>query len=699
MLERVLVALLAGGHLLLEGVPGLAKTLTIRTLADALDASFRRIQFTPDLVPGDLVGTRIYRPDAAPSTPSSGPVFCNFLLADEINRAPAKVQSALLEVMQERQVTIGRESHPVPRPFLVMATQNPIESEGTYPLPEAQVDRFMMKVVVGYPSAGRGGRRSSSARCGPAAEVRADPRRRRPRGPPGRDAATSTSTRRSSPYAVAIVAATREPGRVRPARTSSGYIAFGASPRGSINLIHAARALALIRGRRYVIPGDVAELAPDVLRHRIVPQLHGPRRGGLGRSPCSTSSSRRSPRRGWSRRSGRHDRLPRDARGPRRGRPRVRAPGPTPEALLRALDVTIGRRIRGLVPGEFRAHDLGGGTELAQVRPYEPGDDVRRIDWNVTARTSVPHVRVHVPERSLTTWLVLDVSPSMTFGTADRRKADVAEGVALAVGHLSTQRGNRLGVLTFGGADDRRAPAARRPGRAAVAALAARGATRPTRRRAGRRRPPPPSGSSPAARPAAGSSCSSPTSAGPRDWLPAAGRRRGRATRCSPSRSATRARTQLPDVGELTLVDAETGREVRVDTSSRTLRHRFAEAAAAERASLATELRRLGVRHLVLSTSGELAPLAARPSSVSGGSSHDLRRPRAPARACCWSRPRSLLYLLVQRRRVALRRPVHQRGPAREPRARRPRAGGATCRRCCTSSPSPRSASRSPGRR
>ena len=154
MLERVLVALLAGGHLLLEGVPGLAKTLTIKTLADVLDASFRRIQFTPDLVPADLVGTRIYRPDRARFDTELGPVFANFLLADEINRAPAKVQSALLEVMQERQVTIGPETFAVPRPFLVMATQNPIESEGTYPLPEAQVDRFMMKVVVGYPTAG-----------------------------------------------------------------------------------------------------------------------------------------------------------------------------------------------------------------------------------------------------------------------------------------------------------------------------------------------------------------------------------------------------------------------------------------------------------------------------------------------------------------------------------------------------------------
>ena len=270
MLERVLVALLAGGHLLLEGVPGLAKTLTIRTLADALDASFRRIQFTPDLVPGDLVGTRIYRPDSGTFDTELGPVFCNFLLADEINRAPAKVQSALLEVMQERQVTIGQESHRVPSPFLVMATQNPIESEGTYPLPEAQVDRFLMKVVVGYPTpAEEAVVVERSLR--PAAEVR-----------PVLDVEGLALLQAATPgvyvdpaitaYAVAIVGATREPARYGQAALAQ-YIGFGASPRGSIGLIHAARALALIRGRRYVVPQDVADLARDVLRHRIVPSF------------------------------------------------------------------------------------------------------------------------------------------------------------------------------------------------------------------------------------------------------------------------------------------------------------------------------------------------------------------------------------------------------------------------------------------
>jgi MoxR-like ATPase len=270
MLERVLVALLSGGHLLLEGVPGLAKTLTIKTLADVLDASFRRIQFTPDLVPADLVGTRIYRPDRHGFDTELGPVFANFLLADEINRAPAKVQSALLEVMQERQVTIGPETFPVPRPFLVMATQNPIESEGTYPLPEAQVDRFMMKVVVGYPTAREESlvvERSLRPTPDVLPILTAD-------GLSELQAVTREVYVDGAivDYAVAMTGATRDPGAVGLPQVKP-YLAFGASPRGSINLVHAARALAVIRGRRYVIPSDVTELARDVLRHRIVPSF------------------------------------------------------------------------------------------------------------------------------------------------------------------------------------------------------------------------------------------------------------------------------------------------------------------------------------------------------------------------------------------------------------------------------------------
>jgi MoxR-like ATPase len=270
MLERVLVALLSGGHLLLEGVPGLAKTLTIKTLAEVLHGSFKRIQFTPDLVPADLVGTRIYRPDRGSFDTELGPVFCNFLLADEINRAPAKVQSALLEVMQERQVTIGPESFAVPRPFLVMATQNPIESEGTYPLPEAQVDRFMMKVVVGYPTreeeavvVERSLRAQAEVLPILTAEALAELQTLT------RDAYVDRTT---IDYAVALTAATRHPGAVGHPQIVP-YVSYGASPRGSINLVHAARALAVIRGRRYVLPSDVRELAPDVLRHRIVPSF------------------------------------------------------------------------------------------------------------------------------------------------------------------------------------------------------------------------------------------------------------------------------------------------------------------------------------------------------------------------------------------------------------------------------------------
>ena len=289
-------------------------------------------------------------------------------------------------------------------------------------------------------------------------------------------------------------------------------------------------------------------------------------------------------------------------------------PGPTPEVLIRALDLSVGRRIRGLVPGEYRAADLGGGFELAQVRPYEPGDDVRRIDWNVTARTTIPHVRVHVPGRAVTTWLVLDASASMTFGTADRRKADVAEGVAIAVGHLASQRGNRLGLVTFGGPADRRLPPAAGRRGLLAALVAARAAD-----------------VDPSVSVSEGAATTADALAfvngvaprgglvvlvsdlrGPRDWQgPIAGAAQQHHVLVVEIRDPRE--DVLPDVGDLTLVDGETGREVRVDTSSRSLRERFATAAADERASLETVLRRLGVGHAILSTHGNwLLALAAR---------------------------------------------------------------------------------------
>jgi MoxR-like ATPase len=267
MLERVFVALLSQGHVLLEGVPGLAKTLTVKAVSDVLGGTFKRIQFTPDLVPSDLVGTRIYRGDSGRFDTEIGPVFCNFLLADEINRAPAKVQSALLEVMQERQVTIGRDTLRVPDPFLVLATQNPIESEGTYPLPEAQLDRFMFKVVIDYPS----DREEVAVVDRSLADQAEVEQVLSPEllGAYQRRTQHVFVDRQVNEYAVALVSATRRPAEYGLEEIAP-YIEFGASPRGSINLVHGGRSLALLRGRNYVIPEDVRALAFDVLRHRLV---------------------------------------------------------------------------------------------------------------------------------------------------------------------------------------------------------------------------------------------------------------------------------------------------------------------------------------------------------------------------------------------------------------------------------------------
>jgi len=267
LLERMAIALLCGGHLLVEGVPGLAKTLAVKSLAAATSGQFQRIQFTPDLVPADLTGTRVYHQHSGEFQTQLGPVFTNLLLADEINRAPAKVQSALLEVMQEHQVTIGRETFPVPEPFLVMATQNPIESEGTYPLPEAQVDRFMMKVIVGYPTQAqehsiveRSLRPAEAIRemLTPADLIAMQERVREIYVDPA-----------VTEYAVRLVTATRHTFAAGLADMKP-YISYGASPRASIALVTGARALAFTRGREYALPEDVSELAFDVLRHRIV---------------------------------------------------------------------------------------------------------------------------------------------------------------------------------------------------------------------------------------------------------------------------------------------------------------------------------------------------------------------------------------------------------------------------------------------
>jgi MoxR-like ATPase len=272
LLERMFVALLARGHLLVEGVPGLAKTMAVKALAQSVGGDFHRIQFTPDLVPADVIGTRIYNQREGEFQVSLGPVFANLLLADEINRAPAKVQSALLEVMQERQVTIGRETFPAPDPFLVMATQNPIESEGTYPLPEAQVDRFMLKVLVGYPTPAEEFvvvERMTSAHESTAEVLTIEQLR-------GYQKAADAVYVDPAiiEYAVRLASATRDLTAVGLPELAK-YVSFGASPRASINLILAAKALAFMRGRDYVLPGDARDLARDVLRHRIVLSYEG----------------------------------------------------------------------------------------------------------------------------------------------------------------------------------------------------------------------------------------------------------------------------------------------------------------------------------------------------------------------------------------------------------------------------------------
>ncbi len=267
MIERLLIGLLTGGHVLLEGVPGLAKTLAVKTLAQSIQAGFARVQFTPDLLPADLTGTMIYNPQQATFAPKLGPIFANLILADEINRAPAKVQSALLEAMQERQVTIGDQSHPLPDPFLVLATENPIEQEGTYPLPEAQVDRFMLKLVVDYPS------REEERLILDRMTARREPSVRPVVGPAelasAREAVSMVYVDdKIKRYVIDLVVATRDPEGA--GLDIQELIQFGASPRATIFLVAAAKAHAFLRGRGFVTPEDVKAVALDVLRHRII---------------------------------------------------------------------------------------------------------------------------------------------------------------------------------------------------------------------------------------------------------------------------------------------------------------------------------------------------------------------------------------------------------------------------------------------
>ncbi len=444
LLERLLVALLARGHILVEGVPGLAKTLAVKSLAGAIGGQFHRVQFTPDLVPADIVGTRIYHQGSGEFQVSLGPVFTNLLLADEINRAPAKVQSALLEVMQEQQVTIGRETHPVPRPFLVMATQNPIESEGTYPLPEAQVDRFMMKVVVDYPSpteefviveraispapAGPGHRRrstSSNAMQAQVEQVYVDPA--------------------LIEYAVRLANATRRPDEVGLAKLAR-YVTFGASPRASINLVLAARALAFIRGRDYAVPQDLTDLALDVFRHRLVLSYEA-------LTDDVTADAVLSRVLGGVARTGRPTAA--EAAGPV-----TTAARPAAAAAGMAGPPPTRRAAAGRVPHGVPRH---------RDRLHRPARRTpRRTTSGTSTGTSPPgwtsrYVRQYTEDRELTAWLVLDQSASMRFGGGPHGKDSVLAELAICLGRLFTQGGNRVGAILYDNAPAAGDPAADRP--------------------------------------------------------------------------------------------------------------------------------------------------------------------------------------------------------------------------------------------
>ena len=438
LLERMAIALLCGGHLLVEGVPGLAKTLSVKSLAAAIGGQFQRIQFTPDLVPADLTGTRVYHQHSGEFQTQLGPVFTNLLLADEINRAPAKVQSALLEVMQEHQVTIGRETYQVPEPFLVMATQNPIESEGTYPLPEAQVDRFMMKVVVGYPTATEEHAIVDRA-LRPAEPIR---EMLTPADLIAMQAAGARDLRRSRRRRLRRPAGDRDPaGRSPPGSATSSGTSATAPARGPRSRSSPAR------GRsRSPAAGTTccqttcSELALDVLRHRIVLSYEA-----LADDVTPDAIITQGARRGR-RARGRPERPL--SRCPRhRPRPHGRT---APERLLLRLEWQVLRRLDGRDRGRLphRAPGTAGSTWPACATTLE-GDDARHIDWNVTARLNEPQLRVFNEDRELTVWLVLDRSASMTVGAPGRGKHEVLSELAVVLARLFTRGGNQVGALLY----------------------------------------------------------------------------------------------------------------------------------------------------------------------------------------------------------------------------------------------------------
>ncbi len=591
VVEKLIVGLVARGHLLLEGVPGLAKTLAMETMATVVGGTFARIQFTPDLLPADITGTRIYRASSEQFDVELGPIFVNFLLADEINRAPAKVQSALLEVMAEKQVSIAGVTHEVPLPFLVMATQNPIESEGVYPLPEAQRDRFLMKITIDYPSPAEEAEIVTRMGVSP-------PTAQQILTPEALLAAQATADlvhvdRGVLDYAVNLVAASRDPSAYGMPDLVE-FIAYGASPRATLGLVRVgqgARAIAakgacgspghLRRGARH-LPAPPRPL----LRGTGAGHHHRPRAGPDAVDRSGPEGDRSGPD------------------GPGMGR--VSAPpsvaGERPEVVLRRLELTVTRRLDGLLHGDYRGLVPGQGSEIGEAREYSPGDDVRRMDWNVTARTITPHIRETIADHELETWMLVDESASLSFGTASTTKRDLAVAAASAIGFLTSRTGNRIGALLLAGDRDRIVPA--RQGRSHLLALmrhvigdAQADGTGATDLGAGISR------------------------------LGGIIRRRGLAIiisdflttgRWEEPLKALGARQDvlaievvdpreldLPRVGVLRVVDPETGQLREVQTNSRKVRRAYRDAAAGQRAQISSALRSAGADHLVLRTDGD----------------------------------------------------------------------------------------------
>ena len=443
----------------------------MRTLAETIDTTFHRIQFTPDLLPADVIGTQVYDQSTGQFSVKRGPIFANIILADEINRAPAKVQAALLEAMQEKQVTIGGTTFKLDEPFLVLATQNPIEQEGTYPLPEAQVDRFMLKLRVGYPS--RDEEKEIMRRMASGEPI--DGRSRRV----SRTAILEARHRitelymddRIMDYIVDIVHATREPAAAG-LEDLAPLIEFGASPRATIALAQASRAHAFLRGRAFVTPDDVKAIAPDVLRHRVLTTYEAEAEevtsdqivqrvlAKIESSVMRVSAAAQRPERsnewlgssfGDARNRGVHRRSTH-----RRARSRKlverKPPAAVPPEILRQVKL-LELRTRGLVnslfTGEYRSAFKGQGMEFAEVREYQPGDEVRSIDWNVTARMRRPYVKRYIEERELTVMLAVDVSGSERFGTRRRFKSEVASELAAVLAMSAIRNNDRVGGLMF----------------------------------------------------------------------------------------------------------------------------------------------------------------------------------------------------------------------------------------------------------